>query len=455
MKITLLAIDDDPGSLALVAASVEQPELEILTCSNPVEALDIVRDRLPRIVICDLMMPEMTGIQVLEQIQQIDPTIDVILLTGHYSTESALEAIRKGACDYLVKPIAPDKLLDRVNQILSETRRLQDAAELDQKVLDTNRFHGMFGRSPVMLDVFRSITRLAPHFRTLLITGATGTGKELVARALHHGSPVSKGPFAICNCAALPESLIESELFGYARGAFTGAVQDKPGLFEHAHNGTLFLDEIGELPLTAQAKILRAAQHQELQRLGSPTPRKVNVRIIAATHRDLRRMTREQTFREDLLYRIAMIEIKLPLLRERGDDLPFLIRHFVSVMAAQYGKKVLGVTRRAEAALLRYSWPGNIRELEGVLGAATLMTDSSLIDIADLPPQFRERSLQAESTDGDDLLISLAEAERRHALRVLEKLGGDKVAAAQVLGVSRATLYRLIAQKSSAAGRGQ
>ncbi len=264
---------------------------------------------------------------------------------------------------------------------------------------------------------------------------------------------MSKGPFAICNCAALPESLIESELFGYARGAFTGAVQDKPGLFEHAHNGTLFLDEIGELPLPAQAKILRAAQHQELQRLGSPAARKVNVRIIAATHRDLRRMTREQTFREDLLYRIAMIEIKLPLLRERGDDLPFLIRHFIAVMAAQYGKKVLGVTRRAETALRRYSWPGNIRELEGVLGAATLMTESSLIDLADLPPQFRERSLRAESEDGDEILISLDDAQRRHAVRVLEKLGGDKVAAAQVLGVSRATLYRLIAQKSSAAGR--
>jgi len=454
MGITLLAIDDDPGSLALVAAAVEQPELEVLTCSDPVQALEIVRDRLPRIVICDLVMPELTGIQVLEQIQDIDPTIDVILLTGHYSTESALEAIRKGACDYLVKPIAPDKLLDRVNQILSETRRLQHSAELDQEVLDTNRFHGMFGRSPAMLEVFRGVTRLAPHYRTVLITGATGTGKELVARALHNASPVAKGPFAICNCAALPESLIESELFGYARGAFTGAVQEKPGLFEHAHNGTLFLDEIGELPLPAQAKILRAAQHQELQRLGSPTPRKLNVRIVAATHRDLRRMTKEQTFREDLLYRIAMVELRLPPLRERGDDLPFLIRHFIGVFAAQYGKRVQGVTRRAEAALLRHTWPGNIRELEGVLGSAILMTESGMIDLGDLPVQFRERSYVPDSLEDDELLISLNESQRRHAVRVLEKLAGDKVAAAQVLGVSRATLYRLIAQKSTAAGRG-
>ena len=451
MQMTLLAVDDDPGSLALVAAAVEQQGLEVLTCSHPAQALEIVRARLPRIVVCDLMMPEMNGIEVLEHIQEIDPTIEVILLTGHYSTESALEAIRKGACDYLVKPIAPAKLLDRVNQILAEARRLQHAAELYREMLDSSRFHGMFGRSPAMLDVFRNITRLAPHFRTLLITGATGTGKELVARALHDASPVAKGPFAVCNCAALPESLIESELFGYARGAFTGAMQDKPGLFEHAHNGTLFLDEIGELPLPAQAKILRATQHQELQRLGSPTPRKVNVRIIAATHRDLRRMIREQTFREDLLYRIAMVEIRLPPLRERGDDLPFLIRHFVSALAIQYGKSISGVTRRAEAALLRYTWPGNIRELEGVLGSATLMTESGTIDIGDLPAQFRDRSYIPEETDDEELLISLDESQRRHALRVLEKVGGDKVAAAQVLGVSRATLYRLIAQKASAA----
>ena len=231
-------------------------------------------------------------------------------------------------------------------------------------------------------------------------------------------------------------------------------MQDKPGLFEHAHNGTLFLDEIGELPLPAQAKILRAAQHQELQRLGSPTPRKLNVRIVAATHRDLRRMTKEQTFREDLLYRIAMVELRLPPLRERGDDLPFLIRHFIGVFAAQYGKRVQGVTRRAEAALLRHTWPGNIRELEGVLGSAILMTESGMIDLGDLPVQFRERSYVPDSLEDDELLISLNESQRRHAVRVLEKLAGDKVAAAQVLGVSRATLYRLIAQKSTAAGRG-
>jgi len=452
MPTTLLAIDDDPGSLALVAASLEQEGLEVLTCSDPVRALEIVRGRLPRIVICDLVMPGLSGIEALEEILKIDSTIEVILLTGHYSTESALEAIRKGACDYLTKPIAPDKLRDRVRQIVSEAERLQHAAELDKEVLATNQFRGMFGRSPAMLQVFRNITRLAPHFRTVLVTGATGTGKELVAKALHDASPVARGPFAVCNCAALPESLIESELFGYVRGAFTGAAQDKAGLFEYAHNGTLFLDEIGELPLAAQAKILRAAQHQELQRLGSASPKKVNVRIIAATHRDLRRMTQEQRFREDLLYRIAMIEIRLPPLRERGDDLALLIRHFLGVFAEQYGKQLLGLTRRAEAAFQGYSWPGNIRELEGVLGSAALMTDSPWIDVGDFPAHFREGLRVPEGELDDDLLISLDESQRRHALRVLEKVGGDKVVAARVLGVSRATLYRLIVRKSAAAG---
>ena len=268
--ITLLAIDDDPRTLALIAATLEQDGLEILTCEDPEKAVAIVRQRLPRIVICDLVMPKLSGMQVLHQISSIDPTIEVILLTGHYSAETAVEAIRDGACDYLTKPIAPDRLRTRVDELLAEARRVQRAGLLDDELIETHQFHGMIGRGPAMMDVFGRIRRIAPHYRTVLITGATGTGKELAARALHELSPVAQGPFAVCNCAALPEALIESELFGYARGAFTGATQDKPGLFEHANNGTLLLDEIGEMPLSAQAKLLRAVQHQELQRIGSP-----------------------------------------------------------------------------------------------------------------------------------------------------------------------------------------
>lgn len=447
MSITLLVIDDDPGSLALAAAALEQDGVDILTCEDPEEAIELARARRPQIVISDLVMPRMSGIEVVERVLAIDPAANVILLTGHYSTESALEAIRKGACDYLTKPISPARLRERVDELIAEVRRRERAEALDRELVEAHRFHGVIGRSPGMLDVFRRIQRLAPHYRTVLVQGATGTGKELAARALHDLSPVAKGPFAVCNCAALPESLVESELFGYARGAFTGATQDKPGLFEHANQGTLFLDEIGELPLAAQAKILRAIQNQELQRLGSPAPRKVNVRVIAATHRDLRRMCAEQKFRDDLLYRIAMVELRLPPLRDRGEDLPLLMRHFVEHYAAQYGKRIDGFTERAEGMLLRYDWPGNVRELEGVIGSAALMAEGRLIDAADLPQQFRERGLDRAASSDEDVLISLEEAERRHARQVLDRLHGDKVEAARVLGVSRSTLYRLIGSR--------
>lgn len=445
--MTLLAIDDDASSLALIAATLEQEGLEILTCQDPEEAIALVRKRLPEIVICDLVMPKMDGMQVLHQIVSIDPTIEVILLTGHYSAETAVEAIREGACDYLTKPIAPERLRARVDELIAEGRRVHRAGLLDDELIETHQFHGMIGRSPAMLEVFERIRRIAPHYRTVLITGATGTGKELAARALHELSPVGKGPFAVCNCAALPDTLIESELFGYARGAFTGATQDKPGLFEHANNGTLLLDEIGEMPLAAQAKLLRAIQHQELQRVGSPVPKKINVRVIAATHRNLQQMVAEQKFREDLLYRLRMVEVRLPPLSERREDLPLLIRHFMSFYSKQYEKKISGLTRRAENLLMHHSWPGSIRELEGVIGSAAMMAERSLIDVGDLPREFQERSAPLpENGMREEILVSLDEAQHRHALRVIQELGGDKVAAARVLGVSRSTLYRLVSK---------
>lgn len=446
-KMTLLAIDDDPRSLALISATVEQEGLEVLTCDDPERAIEIVRKRLPRVVICDLVMPKLSGMQVLHKIITIDPTIEVILLTGHYSAETAVEAIRDGAYDYLTKPVDPDRLRATVDELVAEGRRVQRAAQLDNELVETHQFHGMIGRSPAMMEVFGRIRRIAPHYRTVLITGATGTGKELAARAIHDFSPVAKGPFAVCNCAALPEALIESELFGYARGAFTGATQDKAGLFEHANNGTLLLDEIGEMPPAAQAKLLRAVQHQELQRVGSPVPKKINVRVIAATNRDLRSMAAEGKFREDLLYRLMMVELHMPPLGERREDLPLLIRHFVSLFSRQYQKKLSGLTRRAEAVLLRHAWPGNIRELEGAIGSAAMLTERPLIDIGDLPPEFHVWGPAApQDHSREEVLISLEEAQRRHALRVIQELAGDKVAAAQVLGVSRATLYRILSR---------
>jgi DNA-binding NtrC family response regulator len=388
-------------------------------------------------------MPNVSGLEVLDRIVKTDPGIDVMLMTSHYSTESAVQAIQRGACDYFNKPIDILRLQDRVGELIAQAQRRSRARLLDREVLDANSFQGIIGRSPLMIEVFARVQRVAPHFRSALLTGQSGTGKELVAKALHKLSPVANGPLVVCNCAAIAENLVESELFGHVRGAFTGAVSDKPGLFEHANNGTLFLDEIGEMPLAAQAKLLRAVQNQEVQRVGSPAVRRMNVRIVAATNRDLRTAAREKTFREDLYFRLSMVELKLPSLADRRDDLPLLLRHFVDHYARQYGKTVDGLTRRAEARLLRHNWPGNVRELENVIGFACMMTDAGKIDLHNLP-----ESLTGEGETGANEeypLVSVDEMCRLHARKVLELLAGDKVEAAKILGVSRATLYRLLA----------
>jgi DNA-binding NtrC family response regulator len=448
----LVAIDDDPQSLALVSAALKRYDIEILTAEDPVAGLEIVRRRRPQMVLVDLMMPGMSGMEVLERIVEADPAIDVILMTAHYSTESAVEAIQKGACDYLNKPVSLDRLRERVERVLAEVERRRKAGRLDAELLDACRFEGIIGRSPLMLEAFARISRVAPHFRTALVTGATGAGKELVARALHHLSPVSAGPFTVCNCAAIPESLVESELFGHTRGSFTGATQDQAGMFEHAHGGVLFLDEIGELPLPAQAKLLRAVQNQEIQRVGSPALRKVNVRIVAATNRDLRSLAEEKLFREDLFFRLSMVEIKLPALAERKEDLPLLLRHFIDHFCGLYGKSIEGLTRRAEAVLARYSWPGNVRELENTIGYACMMAESGRIDVADLPDNF-QREFPADAAGLE--LVSVDEIQRIHARRVVDYYGGDKLRAAEVLGVSRATLYRLLGPRAETTSAGE
>ena len=442
--VTLLVIDDDPQALALVSAALEQDGLEILTECDPLRGLEIVRRRHPQIVLADLMMPVVSGLEVLDRIMETDPATEVILMTSHYSTESAVQAILRGACDYFNKPIALDRLQERVERLIREARHRQRARLLDRALLNAYSFQGIIGRSPLMVDLLARVQRVAPHFRSVLITGQSGTGKELVAKALHRLSPGAAGPLVVCNCAAIAENLVESELFGHVRGAFTGAVQDRAGLLEYANNGTLFLDEIGEMPLAAQAKLLRAVQNQEVQRVGSPAVRHVNVRIVAATNRDLRTAAREKTFREDLYFRLAMVEIKLPSLAERRDDLPLLMRHFVDGFARQYGKTVEGLTRRAEAQLLRYHWPGNVRELENVIGYACMMADSEKIDIHDLPENLTGGYSTRENSPESYPMVSMQESGRLHAQRVLELTGGDKTETARVLNVSRATLYRLL-----------
>ena len=440
--ITLLAVDDEPQSLRFIERALNQEGVEILTTTDPLRGLDIVREQVPPIVLLDLSMPKMSGLQLLEQIVQFDPTIEVILLTGDYSAQSAVEAIQKGASDYLTKPVSVEILQRRISELLAEVRRRRHALELERELLNVYRFADIVGHSPAMLEVFSRIRRVAPHFRTLLITGPTGTGKELVARALHQLSPAARGKFVTCNCSAIVETLIESELFGHVRGAFTGATKDQIGLFEYANNGTLFLDEIGDMPLATQAKLLRVLQTQEFQPVGSPVVRKVDVRVIAATHRDLPSMTAESTFRKDLFYRLSMVEIELPRLAERMEDLALLVSHFVERFAALYNKPLQGLTRRAQDVLGRYSWPGNVRELENVIGNAAMMAQGERIDVTDLPERLRVPMTSAVAQEAG--LVSLEEAGRRHVRKVLGALNGNKAKAAEILQISRATLYRLL-----------
>ena len=444
--VSLLVIDDNPGSVELLSSALAQPGLEILTASNPKEGLDLFRNRRPQVVLTDLVMPQMSGMEVLERIVEIDPATDVILMSAHYSTESAVEAVKKGASDYLNKPLSLDPLRERIGRLVEEVRKRQRALQLEDELRTTSEFEGIVGRSPLMWEMFSRTRRVAPHYRALLITGETGTGKDLIARALHKLSPVASGKYVVLNCSAVVETLFESELFGHVKGAFTGAATDKLGLFEHAHGGTLFLDEIGDMPLATQAKLLRVLQNQEVQRVGALNARKVDVRVIAATNHDLRTAVAEKRFREDLYYRLSMVEIQAPRLADRREDLPLLQMHFVARFAAQYGKQVRGLTHRAQIRLSRHSWPGNVRELENVIGHAVMMTSSETVDAQDLPPYLHasweepEKAAVAAAPNGG----TLAEMERQYILQVLRETGGVISSAASRLGIPRTTLNAMM-----------
>ncbi|HXP84924.1 MAG TPA: sigma-54 dependent transcriptional regulator [Bryobacteraceae bacterium] len=445
--LSLLIIDDNAGSLEMLSTALARPDVEIFTASDPEEGLDLVRTHHPQIVLTDLVMPRMSGMEVLDRVMEFDSSTDVILMTAHYSTESAVEAIKKGACDYLNKPVSITALRERLGKLVESARKRQRSMQLEDELAASAEFEGIVGNSPLMWEMFSRVRRVAPHYRSVLITGETGTGKDLVAQAMHRLSPASQGRYVVLNCSAVVETLFESELFGHVRGSFTGATHDKAGLFEHAHGGTLFLDEIGDMPLATQAKLLRVLQNQEVLRVGSLTPRKVEVRVIAATNRDLRVEVAQKRFREDLYYRLSMVEIHVPRLADHKEDLPLLERHFVTKFAAQYGKQVRSLTHRAQISLALYPWPGNVRELENVIGHGCMMTMSDSIDIQDLPPYLQSESGKelppmVEATDPG--VGTLEEQERLLIVRALEASGGNQSQAARILRIGRDALrYKL------------
>ena len=429
---------------AALAAKVQEELREEHVSVAPVLASDAVqvfiRDR-PRNVVIDLATT--ADSELLHKILNIDPAAEVIFANGAHSIDGAVEAIQQGACDYLPRPLDLKKLRVRIAGLIAEAEDRKKTLELDQELTDAYQFQGIIGRSPLMLELFAKLRRVGPHFQTVLITGETGTGKELVARALHNLSPSLTNPFVVSNCSAIVETLLESELFGHVRGAFTGATHDKLGVFELAEGGTVFLDEIGELSLEAQAKLLRVIQNHEVQRVGSPLPRQVDVRIVAATNRNLRQLAAEGRFREDLYYRIAMVELKLPRLVDRKEDLPLLQRHFVSAFSKEYKKEITGITRRAQICLSRHHWPGNVRELQNAIGTACMMTQSKVIDVEDLPEHVRSGHPRLPQPVG---LISFEELQYKHLLYVLAEVGGNKARAAEILGVSRTTLYEMLSR---------
>ena len=444
----LIVVDDEQSIRDLVSRFARRAGFEVITYSGGHQAIAQLQARHADVAMVDLRMPDIGGLDVIRAIREIDPRCQAVLMTGYATIDTAVEAIKLGAMDYLSKPLDFNRLEQLLTSIREEIERRRSILAIESDVAKRLEFHGMIGRGPLMQELFGMIRRLAPHVRTTLVTGETGTGKELVARALHQIGPRRDRRFVTVNCSAVVETLFESELFGHMRGAFTGATDNKPGLFELADGGTLFLDEIGELLSSVQAKLLRVLEMGEVHRVGSLEPRRVNVHVIAATNRDLRAEVAAGRFRSDLYYRLNIVEVALPPLRERREDIPYLTAAFVRQTSERLQKPVAGLTSGAERLLSAAHWEGNVRELRNVIERACILVDGEFISDRELaismPPvpvaaPAGARVAQAPAVGDQDLLVTV---ERDHIQRALVRAGGNKKAAAKMLGLSRRALYR-------------
>jgi len=447
----LLVIDDEPGMLAMIERFARGEGFEVVTHAGGQRVLAEIATLTADVALVDLRMPDVGGLEVLQALHETHPTCGVILMTAHATVDSAIEAVKLGALDYLSKPIDFGRLAELFAGVRYGIKRRQDLLAADSDVASRFEFRGMIGRSPVMQELFDTIRRLAPHVRAALVAGETGTGKELVARALHSLGPRRDRKFVAFNCSAIVETLFESEFFGHTRGAFTGAHEAKSGLFELADGGTLFLDEIGELPAAMQAKLLRVVEYGEVQRVGAGQPRRVDVRVIAATNRDLAGEAAAGRFRQDLYYRLNVVEIMLPPLRERREDIRYLVASFIKEFAKSFDKPLVGISPGAERLLTQAPWPGNVRELRNTLERACMLCDGRILSDRDVLAALGRQAASAPASaaaSGAALAETVATPPVRVALdrerieQVLAQVGGNRSAAARMLGVSRRALYR-------------
>ena len=444
MKPSILVVDDEPLQRDIMATILEGAGYEVATAASGSEALQRVRALRPAVVLSDLCMAGMDGMDLLDALARLELPPTVIMVTAHGTISSAVDAVKRGAFDYLTKPLDKEQLLLAVGKASERSAILRENLQLRQQLYDRFRMEGIIGRSPRMHEVVNLLKRVSGSSATVMLRGESGTGKELVARAIHYNSPRRSRPFIALNCAAIPENLFESELFGYEPGAFTGAQGRREGLIEVANGGTLFLDEIGDLPLTMQSKLLRVLQDREIRRVGGKDLVKVDVRILSATNKDLEQAVEQKTFREDLYYRLNVVFIELPPLRERLEDIPVLVEHFLGKYGTEFGRRIHTVRPEALRALQHYCWPGNVRQLEAVIERAVLLNDSGVLTLEEisglLVSRRSQRHVWAElPAEG----LNLEELEKELLRKALNRSGGIATRAARLLQMNyKQFLYR-------------
>jgi len=428
----ILIVDDCPTTLEVLQRNLSAEGYRVFTSLSAPEAIAVLQDTKIDLVITDLKMPKVSGLDLIRHVRENFRDTEIMMITGYPSIEGAVQAVKTGAVEYLAKPFTDEELLSAVRRTLDKLRiRRQGWSRTAERSVP----YGLIGESEAIQEVFRAITKAASTSATVLITGESGTGKELVARAIHYCGARSSAPFVPVNCGGIPEGLLESELFGHVKGAFTGATESRAGFFHAAENGTIFLDEVSEMSLAMQVKLLRVLQDREICMVGSERPRRVDVRILAATNKDLSALVKKGSFREDLFYRLHVIAVAVPPLRERGGDVLLLARHFAGTFAEELGKVPARFSDAALEVLRNYDWPGNVRELENVVQRLVVMTDGEVIEVPDLPSLMRFSALRKTGFDR-----TLAEVEAEYIRNVLASVNGNKTRAAEILGIDRKTL---------------